>query len=122
MPSLSVRRFIINTLLVVAGSSLWAGLPVQAQQRAESPGQVAAAAASTATAGKTATTVPANSLQPLMSEAEMSEADAAPAEATLATASAAGYAAMGPGVCSVVEEVIRQFCATNPGDISCQFQ
>jgi len=117
MPSLSVRRFIINTLLVVAGSSLWAGLPVQAQQRAESPGQLAAAAASTATAGKTATTVPANSLQPLMSEA-----DAAPAEATLATASAAGYAAMGPGVCSVVEEVIRQFCAANPGDISCQFQ
>ena len=26
------------------------------------------------------------------------------------------------GTCSVIDDFVRQFCAANPGDISCQFQ
>ncbi len=29
---------------------------------------------------------------------------------------------MTSGTCSVIDDFLRQYCTTNPGDISCQFQ
>lgn len=29
---------------------------------------------------------------------------------------------MTAGVCLVVDDLVRQFCSANPGDVSCQFQ
>ncbi len=34
----------------------------------------------------------------------------------------AGNTAMAAGSCSVVDLFVRQYCASNPNDISCQFQ
>ena len=45
---------------------------------------------------------------------------------TLATASElvtqSANTIMTSGTCSVVDDFLRQFCTTNPGDSSCQFQ
>ena len=32
------------------------------------------------------------------------------------------YTGIAPGICLVVDDIVRQFCAANPDDISCQFQ
>lgn len=37
-------------------------------------------------------------------------------------AGTANAAMAAPGVCPVVDDLVRQFCAANPDDISCQFQ
>jgi uncharacterized protein YcfL len=54
----------------------------------------------------------------------MSPVTAAPAAMTLVENSQyqAANTAMAPGICLVVDEIVRQYCSTNPDDISCQFQ
>lgn len=44
------------------------------------------------------------------------------AEKTVQLASYTDYTASAPGSCLVIDDLVRQFCSANPGDISCQFQ
>lgn len=43
-------------------------------------------------------------------------------QALVVTGDPNAYTGMAPGICLVVDDIVRQYCAANPGDISCQFQ
>jgi hypothetical protein len=44
------------------------------------------------------------------------------ATATTGLAGSIEYTVATPGVCPVVDDLVQQYCATNPDDISCQLQ
>jgi len=62
---------------------------------------------------------PAQEVFPVASEVTVDNSSMATAN-TLVTQSGNTY--MTAGTCSVIDELVRQFCGTNPSDISCQFQ
>jgi len=109
------------TWLILLALLATGNAPVFAQEaESDSPESASAEGAEGAESAETAITgTPVTAAEPVFSPVG---ADAV----TLATSSElvtqSADTIMTFGTCSVIDDFVRQFCAANPGDISCQFQ
>jgi len=107
-----------STWLILLALLATGNVPVFAQE-AESDSPESASAEGAESAETAITGTPVTAAEPVFSPVG---ADAV----TLATSSElvtqSADTIMTFGTCSVIDDFVRQFCAANPGDISCQFQ
>ena len=105
----AILKTMATCLLLVAGPAVFAG-EAESEEPAKEMKEGSAAAENVVAAA------PAPQMSPADNVIEFDS------QALAVTGDPNAYIGMAPGICLVVDDIVRQYCAANPGDISCQFQ